>query len=318
MKIRFTIGKFTYKTGISLVLLLMYGFNGLHAQTKCYGLLQNNETRKQKLEQDIYRKQKIRKITYYTLTLDSADTNFFKTKVQIFDKKGRVIEDNDFRFVRIYQYNNEDLVTSEKVYDLDGNLYSQIETEYLKRKPVKRSITSESNNGTVIYYYNNMGQKTEERFSGTLYNPPANRFVKYNNRGIIQAEYHIIDNPPPGTIDTVDTQYFTYQPNKNGWGDTVRIYDRERRLFQTFIYVYDKQCRCVEEYRQSSFLGIQYSYDAQGFIRTVEMKDNLKANAVTFRSEHIRDFSGKLVKEYYPTRPNNDIGVELEYEYFTE
>jgi hypothetical protein len=318
MKIRFTIGKFGYKTGISLLFLLMYGLNGLHGQSKCYSLLQNNETRKQKWEQELYRKQKIRKITFYTLTLDSADTNFFKTKIQAFDKKGRLIEENDFRFVRIYQYSDDDLVISERVYDLEGHLYSQMETEYLKRKPVKRSITSEGVSGTIFYFYNNAGQKTEERYSGALYSPPANRVIRYNNKGAIHAEYQIIDNPPPGTRDTVDVQIYSYQPASNGWSDTVRIYDKDRKLFQTLIYVYDKQCRCVEEYRQSSLLSIHYTYDTQGFIRTVEMKDNFKAGSVTFRSEHIRDFSGKLVKEYYPTRPNNDIGVELEYEYYTE
>jgi hypothetical protein len=204
------------------------------------------------------------------------------------------------------------------VYDLEGNLYSQMETEYLKRKPVKRSITSEGVSGTVFYFYNAAGQKTEERYSGALYSPPANHYLQYNNKGAIHAEYQIMDYPPPGFRDTVDVQYYTYQPASNGWGDTIRIYDKDRRLFQTFIYIYDKQCRCIEEYRQSSLLSIQYTYDPQGFIRTIEMKDNFKAGSVTFRSEHIRDFSGKLIKEYYPARPNNDIGVELEYEYYTE
>ena len=288
------------------------------AQTRCYGTLTNAEIRKQKHEQEIMRKNRIRKVTTFTLVLDSADTNFYKTRVRMFDIKGRMIEDNDMRYVWVYTYNNDDLVKEEKVYDLDGNLQTHIETVYDKRKPLKKVITSQQMTGTVHFGYNSKGLLVEEISSGALFGGYSARYFQYNKMGAKVFEYHIETDPKTGKMDTVERQNWVYKSSGDGLSDTILVYSNQNKLSQTLINIYDKTCRLTEEYRHTPFISMHYWYDQDGLINTIEMKDNIKSNSMTYRSEHIRDFSGKLLKEYYPTRPNNEIGIELEYEYYTE
>lgn len=297
----------------------------IKAQSKYYLPHMSRENKLNEVNESIYRKNKIHIETVYAVQLDSADTNLFKIKERMFDQKGRIIQTNDNYEIRRYTYNGN-FLSEELLFDNQHNLLSEIKYLNDKNKLLERiEKAPDGSIARVVYEYDASGRNKQIRYTGTLYSSNQTRLFKYAPSGALQSEYTIIN--VNDTIDRLTYSYFTLNKveklnNQNTTlvVDSVVTMDFSGNIFLTNIYKYGADGKCFEEIRIGPLIKTTIQYDKIGNQSSFEMAQKSADDLWIYKgkTEYIRDFSGKLVKEIYFNRRNNDIGAEYEYEYYTD